>query len=126
VRAIGLCAVQDGFDPLEALEGVEIRYHQYEQCHKAVSVPESIAELQRWQAQVISEGATTNTELKSLTLPKPGIHLLISKFIIPLNFSLEREYRRAVVAQQTAVRRTMKWQADTVQVDNSYPLLQPI
>jgi hypothetical protein len=66
-------AVQDGFDPLETLESVEIKYHQYEQCHKVISAPESIAELQQWQTQVDSYHTFSIAELQKLILPKHGM-----------------------------------------------------
>ena len=37
---------------------------------------------------------------------------------------LEREYRKAVVGQQTTVENAVKWQADTLPVGNPLPQLQ--
>jgi hypothetical protein len=55
VKDVGLWMIQDGFDPLEMLENVEIRYHQYKQCHKIIKTPESINELKQWLQEVDSE-----------------------------------------------------------------------
>jgi hypothetical protein len=130
VRDVGLWAwaVQDGFDPLETLESVEIRYHQYYQCHKLISTPESIGELKNWRNALLRYSniyldETDAASLKTLVLPRHG-----TKFKTPpidqdiKNQDLEREYRRKVVAQQTAVTNTVKWQADTLPVGN---LLSP-
>jgi hypothetical protein len=55
MRHVGLWTVQDGFDPLEMLENVEIRYRQHEKSHKIISTPESISELKLWRDQANSE-----------------------------------------------------------------------
>jgi hypothetical protein len=109
------------------LESVEIKYHQYEQCHKIISTPKSISELNNWRNRQLSDRNVrlyeTDAEiLEAMALPKHG-----TRFTTPLidhiikNLDLEREYRRAVVAQQTAVKDAIKWQADTLPVGNILP-----
>jgi hypothetical protein len=67
----GLWKVQDGLDPLEMLENLEIRYHQYERWHKIIRTPDSIHELKLWLRQVDSDrpGAIS-------ALPTRGMDLL--------------------------------------------------
>jgi hypothetical protein len=77
VRYVGLWTVQDGFDPLETLEGVEIKYHQYEQCHEIISTPESISELEKWRNRQGSYHSfdlyrARVATLEDLALPKHG------------------------------------------------------
>jgi hypothetical protein len=116
--------IQDGFDPLEILESVEIRYHQYEQCHKVTGTPESIGELKKWRDQELSQEYIYLHEahaaaLEAMVFPKHGTRFttpFIGHLIKILD--LEREYRRAVVAQQAAVKNATRWQADTLPVGN--------
>jgi hypothetical protein len=109
--------VQDGVDPLEMLENVEITYHQYEHCHKMIKIPESINELKQWLRQVDSGRPWVAQEVSALPthgmdLRPPRIDRLIK------NMGLERGYRRAVVAQQRAVKNAVKWQAESLPVSN--------
>ena len=57
------------------MEGVQITYRQYEQCHKIVNAPESISELQRWQKQVISDRTllADSASLANWVLPEKGM-----------------------------------------------------
>jgi hypothetical protein len=127
VRYVGLWTVQDGFDPLETLESVEIRYHHYEQCHKVIRTPKAISELKSWRDQQLSsrpfyidrEDVET---LEAFALPTHG-----TSFTTPVigqaieNLDIERAYRKAVVAQQTTAEQAVKWQADTLPVGNFKP-----
>jgi hypothetical protein len=124
VRDVGLWAVQDGFDLLHKLESVEIRYHLYEQCHKIIIAPESISELRNWRnQQVPSDGVYLHRAgvaiLEDMALPKHGTRFT-TPFIdhIIKKLDLEREYRRAVVAQQTTAGNAVKWLADSLPVGN--------
>jgi hypothetical protein len=124
VRCVGLWTIQDGLDPLKTLEGVEIKYHQYEQCHKLNSTPENINELKKWRNRpspargVWLHGANAET-LEAMALPKHG-----TRFATPIigqaieNLDIERAYRCAVVTQQTAAKQAAKWQADTLPVSD--------
>jgi hypothetical protein len=114
--------VQDGFDPLETLESLEIKYHQYEQCHKIISTPDSISELKNWRNQRSSDRLVYLYELDTarlevFVLPKHG-----TRFTTPAagpsikNQGLERAYRVAVVAQQMMAEHTAKWHKDTLPV----------
>jgi hypothetical protein len=73
--------VQDGFDPLETLESLEIRYNHHKQCHKAIKTPESISELKNWRTQRLSDSAIYLEEADSATLgvcdpPKSGMRFM--------------------------------------------------
>jgi hypothetical protein len=124
VRYVGLCTFQDGLDPLKTLESVEIRYYQYEECHKVNSTPENINVLKNWRNRQSStrdvwlDEAGVET-LEAIALPKHG-----TRFTTPVigqaieNLDIERAYRRAVVAQHTAAEQAVKWQTDTLPVGN--------
>ena len=111
--------VQDGVDPLETLDSVQTTYHQYEKCHEIINTRESIGNLQRWQSQAISERTLNSASLDTCVLPKHGMDLLAPEVCHPIKIIfLEREYRRSVITQQTAVKHAVKWQTSTLPVGN--------
>jgi hypothetical protein len=117
--------VQDGVDPTEMLEAIQIRYSQHEQCHKIISTPEYINELKRWHEQVSSMddmfvSLIDPVNLSIGLLPQNGMGCVTSLIHYVANdLDAEREYRRSVIAQWTAAERAVKWQADTQPVGQS-------
>jgi hypothetical protein len=119
VRRSGLYTAQDGLDPLEMLESVEIRYHHYEQCHEVIRTPEAIIELKDWQNRRMPSYLWEVYSWDVLVLPKHGTSFptpVIDRVVEILD--LEREYRRAIVAQQTMAKPAAKWLVDTLPVSN--------
>jgi hypothetical protein len=122
VRHVGLWTIQDGLDPLKMLDKIEIRYNQYEQCRKVISTPESISELKYWGNRHSSNRdvylrTVDSALLETWVLPKHGMNLLTPQNCHTIKIlCLEREYRRAAVAQQTEVEHAVKWHTDTLPV----------
>jgi hypothetical protein len=113
------------------LDKIEIRYNQYEQCHKVISTPESIGELKDWGTKPFSSCPfylhdADTASLEAWVLPKHGTRIMppvIDQVIQHLDS--ERAYRQAVIAQHTAAEKAVKWHTDTLPVRNPHPYFNP-